>query len=83
VEKAPPTKRPHYDTTFRAKALRLANKSYSTLTATCVLNIDPKRFYTLQKSTQQPLPTGPTEVAKVRILRLANKTYTRRLATHF
>lgn len=45
MEKAPVTKRPHYDATFLAKALRLANESHSTL-APRALNIDPKRIYT-------------------------------------
>lgn len=45
MEKAPPTKRPHYDAAFRAEALRPASESRSTLAAARALNIDPKQLY--------------------------------------
>ncbi len=73
MEKASPSKRPRYDTAFRAEALRLAAESRSTLAAARALNIDPKRLYAWQKAAQQPLPTDPAEAAEVRTLRAANK----------
>jgi transposase len=73
METAPPAKRSRYDAAFRAEALHLASESYSALAAGRMLNIDPKRFYTWQKSTQQALPADPTETAEVRALHLANK----------
>ena len=44
MEKAPPTKRPHYDVASRAKALRLTGESRYTLAAARALNIDAKRI---------------------------------------
>jgi len=45
MEKAPPSKRPRYYAAFRAKALRLASESRSTLATARALNIDAKRLY--------------------------------------
>jgi transposase len=45
MKKAPPTKEPRYEATFRAIALRLASESRSTLAAARALNIDPKLLY--------------------------------------
>ena len=73
MEKAPPTKRPRYDSAFRAEALRLASESRSTLAAARALNIDAKRIYAWQKAAQLPLPADPAEAAEVRALRAANK----------
>ena len=73
MERAPPIKRPRYDATFRAEALRLANESRSTLTAARALNIDAKRLYAWHKAAQQPLPANPAEAAEVRTLRAVNK----------
>jgi transposase len=73
MKKAPPTKEPRYEATFRAKALRLASESRSTLAAARALNIDPKRLYAQQKAAPQPLPAAPTEAIEVRTLRAANK----------
>ena len=79
MEKAPPTKRPRYDATFRAEALRLASESRSTPPAARALNIDPKRLYAWQKAVQPPLPADPAEAAEVRALRAANKRGTQEL----
>lgn len=56
MEKAPSSKRPRYDATFRAEALRLASESRSTLAAARVLDIDPKRLYAWQKAAQPSPP---------------------------
>ena len=48
--KAPAPKRPRYDATFRAEALRLTNESHSTLAAARALNIDAKRLHAWQKA---------------------------------
>ena len=73
MEKAPPTKRPRYDSAFRAKALRLASESRSTQAAARALTIDAKPIYAWQKAAQLPLPADPAEAAEVRALRAANK----------
>ena len=72
MEKAPPLKRPRYDASFRAEALRLASESRSTLAAARALNIDAKRIYAWQKAAQPPLPADPAEAAEGRA-RAANK----------
>lgn len=45
MEKASSSKRPRYDATFRAKTLRLASESRSTLAAARALNINDKLLY--------------------------------------
>ena len=45
MEKAPATKRPHYDAAFRAEALRSASESRSTRAAARAWNTDLKRLY--------------------------------------
>ena len=79
MEKAPPLKRPRYDATFHAEALRLASESRSMLVAARALNIDPKRLYAKQKVAQPSLPADPAEAAEVRALRTANKRGTQEL----
>ena len=79
MEKAPPTKRPHYDAAFRGEALRLASESRSTLAAARALNIDPKRLYAWRKAVQLPLPADPAGAAEVRALWAANKRGTQKL----
>ncbi len=45
MEKAPPPKRPRYDATFRAEALRRARESRSAQAAARALNIRPELLY--------------------------------------
>lgn len=52
MEKASSSKRLLYDAAFRAKALRLASESCSTLAAARALNINAKPLYQWQKATQ-------------------------------
>ena len=70
MEKASSSKRLLYDAAFRAKALRLASESCSTLAAARALNINAKPLYQWQKATQQPRPTDPQKAAEMRSLRM-------------
>ena len=69
MEKASSSKRPRYDATFRAEALRIADESRSTLAAARALNIAPRSLYQWQKDAQQPLPADSNEANEVRDLR--------------
>ena len=79
------TKRPRYDASFRAEALRLAEQNRSTQAAAHALNVNPKLLYKWQKEALTPIAAAcgaelaPATAAELRHLRALSQRQAREL----